>query len=104
MRLAQAAVGTGTGTLIYTTPNQFRGDLKDLFIANTTADPIDFALYLVPAGGTPAADNMIFPNVAIPGNTTVHWSGSQTTNSLDFVQAIGSALGITVTLSGDVYR
>ena len=49
-KLAQGAIGTGSGTLAYTVPTGFKTDIMDINIANTTASPISCALHLVPVG------------------------------------------------------
>jgi len=103
-RLAQVAVGTGAGTLVYTCPTGYLCDLKDMMIANTTTGSINFTLHLVPSGGSPATSNMLFPTVAIAANTVVQWEGLQSLKAGDFMQAIGSVAGITLTLNGEEIR
>ena len=103
-RLAISAVGTGAGTLLYTTPTDFKAEVRDIVFSNTTTAAISFKLHIVPSGDSVADANMFVPNVSVPGNTMVHWSGHQTLNPGDFIQGIGSAAGMTVTISGDETR
>ncbi len=103
-RLAQGAITTGGGTALYTTPTGMRTEVLDLCIANTTTGPLTAAIHLVPTGASATTANMLFPTVTVPANTLVQWTGSQVLNAGDFVQGIGSAAGITVTISGDEYR
>ncbi len=103
-RLAQAAVDTGAGTLVYTAPDQFNVDVNDLMIANTTGGSLTFWLYLVSAGQSPSRVNALFSGVSIPANTTIQWTGSQTMNKNDYLHAVGSGAGITLTISGEIYR
>ena len=103
-KLAQGAVGTGAGTLLYTTPTEFKADLNDITFSNATSSPISFKLHLVPTGGSVADSNMFIPNVSVPGNTFVQWTGTQTLNPGDFVQGIASAAGVTVSITGNEYR
>lgn len=103
-RLAQVAVGIGAGTLVYTAPSQFHADVRDILIANTSATSIRFTLHLVPPSDTPSAGNVIFPSVVVPANTLIQWTGDQTIQPGGFLQAIGTALGITVTVNGEVAR
>ena len=103
-KLGQGAVGTGAGTLLYTTPTDFKADIQDITISNTTTSAISFKLHLVPSGGSVADSNMFVPNVSIPANTFIQWSGVQTLNPADFVQGIASASGITISITGLEYR
>lgn len=80
-RLGQAAAGTGSGTLLYTTPTGYRCDVKDITIANTSASTIDFRLHLVPVGGSASTANAMFYDVTVAGNTTVQWFGHQILNA-----------------------
>jgi len=103
-KLAQGAVTTGSGTLLYTVPNGYKADVNNIDVANTTAAPISFTLHLVVSGGSPAASNMLFPAVSIPGNTMVQWVGEQQMKTGGFIQGIGSAAGITVNITGNESR
>lgn len=103
-RLAQSAVGTGSGTLLYTVPNGYRTTVTNIDVANTTSAAISFTLHLVVGGDTPAAANMLFPAVSIPANTLVQWTGDQQMRVGGFIQGIGSAAGITVNITGDEVR
>ncbi len=103
-KLGRGAITTGSGTLIYTVPTGMKCDVKDIVIANTSAAPITCGLYLVPVTGTAGTTNAMFPAVSVPGNTTIHWCGTQTLNAGDFIQGIGSAAGITVNVTGEEYR
>ena len=103
-KLGQGAVTTGGGTLLYTVPKDFRCDVADITISNTTTSPISFKLHLVPSGGSVADSNMFIPNVSIPANTFIQWTGTQTLNDLDFIQGIASASGITISITGLEYR
>lgn len=99
-KLGTGAIGTGSGTLLYTVPTGIRTKVMDICLANTTAGSLTCALHLVPTGGSASTGNMMFPTVTIPGNTLVHWSGIQILNAGDFIQGIGSGSGITVHVSG----
>ena len=103
-QLGQSAITTGAGTLIYTVPTGMRTEVHDICIANTTTGSLTCALHLVPSGGSAAAGNTMFPTVSIAANTLVHWSGNQAMATGGFIQGIGSAAGITVTISGEESR
>lgn len=103
-RLGQAAITTGTGTLIYTAPTGYRTELRDICIANTGVSAITCKLHLAPVGVAVGTSNLLFPDVSIPCNTLVQWTGVQVMNAGDFIQGIGSAAGITVTITGDELR
>lgn len=103
-KLAQGAVTTGAGTLLYTVPTGIRTEVLDINISNTTAAPLTCAIHLVPTGGSATTSNMLFPTVSIPGNTLIQWTGCEVLNAGDFIQGIGSAAGITVNITGNEYR
>ena len=103
-KLAQGAVATGAGTLLYSTPTEFKADVKDITFSNTTSSPISLKVHLVPTSGVVDSTNMFVPNVSVPGNTFVQWSGTQTLNVGDFVQGIASAVGMTISITGEEYR
>ena len=102
--LAKSAVTTGSGTLLYTVPKEYKCDVSDIELSNTTAGAISIKIHLVPSGGSVADSNMMIPNISIPANTLVQWSGNQTIASLGFIQGIASAAGISVSINGDEYR
>ncbi len=103
-RIAQSNLGTGTGTLLYTTPNGFKCDVVDIVVSNTTTAAITVKIHIVPVGISVAATNLFFPDVSIPANTMIQWCGNQTLGAGDFIQGIGSATGVTVTITGNEYR
>ena len=103
-KLAQGAIGTGSGTLAYTVPTGFKADVIDICIANTASGSLTCALHLVPVGVAVGVSNMLFPTVSIAGNTVLQWTGVQTLNADDFIQAIGSASGLTMNITGSEYR
>lgn len=103
-KLAQGAIGTGSGTLLYTVPTGIRTEVMDVLIANTTAGALTCSLHLVPVGVAVGSSNAMFSSVSVPANTTVHWSGIQILNAGDFLQGIGSSSGLTVNVSGNEGR
>lgn len=103
-KLAQGAVGTGSGTLLYTVPLSYRTMVTNIDVANTSSISVDFSLYLVPSGATATTSNVLFPTVSIPANTMIQWTGSQQLGTLGFIQGIGSTTGITVNITGDEVR
>ncbi len=103
-KLAQGAITTGSGTLLYTVPTGIRTEVLDINISNTTSGPLTCALHFVPTGGSAATSNMLFPTVTIPANTIIQWTGIEALNAGDFIQGIGSAAGITVNITGDEGR
>lgn len=103
-QLGQSAVGTGSGTTIYTVPTGYKTDVLDMFIANTGTSSVTLSLHFVASGGSASTSNAVFKDVSINGNTTIHWTGIQTLSSGKFIQAIGSATGVTITISGSETR
>lgn len=103
-KLAQGAIGTGAGTLLYTVPTGMRTEVMDILIANTTAGSLTCSIHLAPTGVAVGSSNAMFSSVSVPANTTVHWSGIQVLNAGDFIQGISSASGMTVNISGNENR
>lgn len=101
LQLGQAAMTTSYAT-IYTVPSNpaTRTYVKDITIVNTTSSAIGIFVNFVPSGGSASAANAVFYNNALPGNTTVQWTGSQILNSGGTVQVKGSSAGCTVTVTG----
>lgn len=103
-KLAQGAIGTGTGTLAYTVPLGYRTTVSVVDICNTTTSPLTLSLHFVPTGIAVGSTNMLVPAVSIAGNTMFQWCGNQILNAGDFIQAIGSASGLTMNISGNEER
>ena len=103
-KLGQGAITTGAGTLLYTVPTGIRTEVMDIVIANTTAGSLTCSIHLAPTGVAVGSSNAMFSSVAIPANTTIHWSGIQVLNAGDFIQGIGSSAGLTVNISGSEAR
>lgn len=101
LQLGQAAMTTSYAT-IYTTPSNpaTRTYIKDITIVNTTASPINVYVSIVPDSGTAGSSNAIFYGNALPGATTVQWTGSQIMSSGGTIQVKASAAGCTVTVTG----
>lgn len=103
-KLGRGAIGTGAGTLIYTVPQQFKADVTDIDVANTTSGALTLILHFVPSGSSPATATQFCPTISIPANSMFQWIGRQTLNAGDFIQAIGSGSGLNIHVSGDEYR
>lgn len=103
-KLAQGAVGTGAGTLLYTVPTGFRTKVLDIVVSNTASTATTCAIHFVPVGGAVAASNALFPTVSIPANTFVQWTGVQLLNTGDFIQGVAGAAGVTVNITGEEDR
>ena len=85
---------------IYTVPSNTRTFVKDIDIINTTSSSIGIYVNIVQSGSTATTANAIFYNNALPGNTTVQWTGTQIMNVGDTIQVKASATGCTATISG----
>ncbi len=103
-QLGQSAIGTGSGTTVYTVPTGMKTDVLDILVANTTGSPINLSLHIVASGGSASTSNAIFYQASVPGHSTIHWCGVQHMTVGKFIQGIGSASGLTATISGDEMR
>ena len=99
-KIAQGAVGTGSGTLLYTVPTSTNTFVKCIDVSNTTSSALTLTLHLVPTGGSVGTTNQLVPTVTIAGNTMWQWTGTQILNAGDFIQGIGSGAGLTINISG----
>ena len=91
---------TTSATTLYTTPSNVRANVQDIIIANTTNGALTYTVYLVPASATEGTANALFYQVSLPANTSYHWVGSQILFAGDTIQALGSATGLTISISG----
>lgn len=95
-KLSQAAL-TGTPATLYTVPANQRAAIYDINICNTTAGVLTCTVL---AGAAATASNAIFYGSTIPANGLVQWTGFQVLNSADVITGYGSAVGLTITISG----
>jgi len=101
IKMGQGAISTTpTVDTQYTVSTLSRAILKDFDLANTTAAAINVTVYLVPSGGSPLASNTLIPNVSVPANGIVQWSGSQVMDAGDTIRTTASAAGVTITACG----
>ena len=92
-----------TQTTLYTCPTAQSTTtlIKQIVVCNTTAGTVTFSLSLIPFGGaTPSTANRLFSNISIAANETIFLDVSQVMTSGDYLSAISSASGVTVTISG----
>ena len=99
-KLGSGGAGTGAGTLLYTVPQGYSTEVVDINIANTTAGTLNCSIHFVVSGGSVATTNALFYQVPILAYSVEHWTGIQTLNSGDFIQAIGSGAGLTLFING----
>jgi hypothetical protein len=100
-KLGQGAIGTGAGTLAYTVPAGYRGLVRDINVTNTTSGALTFRIHLAPSGVSVGTSNALFYDSSIAGNGVCQWTGEQVLNADDFIQAIGSASGLSMNISGE---
>jgi hypothetical protein len=98
-KMGQAAI-TGSYATIYTVPNTSTAILRDMEICNTTASPIGIYVSIVPPNGTAGASNAVFYNAALPGYSTMQWTGAIAMSFGTTIQVQGSTTGCTITASG----
>jgi hypothetical protein len=97
--LGRGAITTEV-TTFYTVDTLERVIVKTIDIANTGASSLTITLYLVPNGGAPNNSNALIPTVRIKGNTIFQWCGSQILEVGDTIQAVASANGLSIHISG----
>ena len=94
------AVGTTSPVAIASPGSGVENVVKNLFICNTTASPVDFSIFVVASGSTYDATTALFFEQSVPAKTTVTLDdkqiGQDTSNaSLAIKASAGSALTFT---------
>jgi hypothetical protein len=98
-RFYHAMPTTSTTTLF--TSTGLRAILKQIMLTNTGATASGITLYLVPSGGSAANNNMIVPDLSVPGNSIITLDVMLVMNLNDFVAGISdSGTNITVSIHG----
>jgi hypothetical protein len=99
VQMGRGSIGTSISTF-HTVAANTRSLLKDIDIANNSTSPIDVTVYLVPSGDVAAAANILIPDIEIVGKGMFQWSGIQVLDAGDTIQAIASATGTSINISG----
>lgn len=89
------AVTTSTATY-YPVPASTSVIVRSIHVANTTASPVTLTLGI---GGTTAALSL-WNGFSIPANGALDWSGFLALAATETIQALASATGLTLTMSG----
>lgn len=99
IKIVQQAITTGT-TTIYTVPSLSRVIVKTIDICNTNSTNETCTIYLVPSGGSAGNSTTLIPGVIILASGMFQWGGAQVLEEGDTIQAVSSATGVTVNISG----
>lgn len=89
------AVGTAAAT-VYTVPAATTAILRNVHVANTTAGALTFNLSI----GADAAATRFYSGFSVPANGSLDWSGFIPLAATEVLQALASAAGLTLTVSG----
>ena len=95
-RLCQSALTTSPAT-IYTALSDGRTAILDVMVVNTTSAPLNVTMYI---GSAATANAFGFYSTVIAAYSSLQWSGFQILNANEAFLALGSGLGLTVTISG----
>ena len=95
-RLCQKAIGN-TNTTLYTAQPDGRTAILDVMVVNTTSSPINLTMYI---GSAATANAFGFYSSSVPSHSSIQWSGFQILNVNESLLAVGSATGLTTTISG----
>ena len=100
-KLARQAVND-SGETIYTVPADTKTIVKDIHICNNSDSDCYVTLWLVPNGGSPTDENVMFYQWNVPANDFVHWNGWQVLDTAgDTIQALAETSDqITIMVSG----
>ena len=95
-RLCQKAIGN-TSTTLYTSQPDGRTVILDIMVVNTTSAPINLTMYI---GSATAANAFGFYSTSIPSHSSIQYYGFQILNINESLLAVGSATGLSATISG----
>ena len=95
-RLCQKAINN-TSTTLYTAQPDGRTAILDIMVTNTTSSPINLTMYV---GTATAANAFGWYNSTVPANSSVQYNGFQILNQSESLLAVGSASGLSTTISG----
>jgi hypothetical protein len=95
-RLCQKSIGN-TSTTLYTAQPDGKSVILDIMVVNTTSAPINLTMYI----GSVAATNAFgWYSSSIPAYSSMQYAGYQILNQSEVLLAVGSATGLTATISG----
>lgn len=95
-RLCQKAIGN-TNTTLYTAQPDGRTVIFDIMVVNTTSSPINLTMYI---GSASTANAFGWYSSSIPAYSSIQYNGYQVLNVNESLIAVGSATGLTTTISG----
>jgi len=95
-RLAQGSIGN-TNTTLYTAQPDGKSAILDIMVVNTTSAPISLTMYI---GSASAANAFGWYSSSIPAYSSMQYSGFQILNQNEAFIAVGSATGLTASVSG----
>ena len=95
-RLCQKAI-LATSTTLYTAQPDGRTAILDIMVVNTTSAPINLTMYV---GSATAANAFGFYSTSVPSHSSIQYYGFQILNINESLLAIGSATGLSATISG----
>ena len=95
-RLCQKAI-LATSTTLYTSQPDGRTAILDIMVVNTTSAPINLTMYV---GSATAANAFGFYSTSVPSHSSLQYYGFQILNANESLLAVGSATGLSATISG----
>ena len=95
-RLCQKAIGA-TSTTLYTAQPDGRTVIIDIMVVNTTSAPVTLTMYI---GSVATANAFGWYSSSIPAYSSMQYNGYQILNINESLLAVGSATGLSVTMSG----
>ena len=95
-RLCQAAIGS-TSTTLYTAKSDGKTAILDIMVVNTTSSPLTLTMYI---GSVATANAFGWYSSSIPAYSSMQYNGFQILNQNESLLAVGSATGLSATISG----
>ena len=87
-------------TLEVSRPAGYKGVLKSFIIANANAAARTVELWVVPAGGAPAAANGILLDTNVPANGFISWNGELVFDTAGMTLQIEASAATSLTFTG----
>ena len=95
-RLCQKAIAA-TSTTLYTAQPDGRTVIIDIMGVNTTSSPVTLTMYI---GSVSAANAFGWYSSSIPAYSSMQYNGYQILNANEALLAVGSATGLSTSISG----
>lgn len=89
-----------SAAVLYTASSEVATQVTTASFCNTTGGALNYYLYIVPSGASPAAANAVLFNVPLSAGTPVLWQSGLVIPAGATLQGYASGAGVTLTVAG----